>query len=343
MKLRLTWQTYTRPFLRPIRVKAETLSVRQGLWLMLTENESDRYLAECAPLTGWHAEKLSDIESKLNELAPNFESAQRHWDQWSWTEPYFGVLDLRELPFPSLQTAIEMLLLGEARRHRPDVFLLPPAQVAPESSVLVPDLSCLELTSLQLLQKQGVRTVKAKIGRQAWDQEARGLMVLRELFGHDLRLRLDFNRTLTGSDAERWLSFLRDWPIDYIEDPGTHAEKIPFAIALDEALQDRLPGLQASAVLVLKPNCFGLSRTIRWLQTGQRAVLSNTYESRLSLQVYLWIYSRFVARPEALGLGTVTALPADFGGSLVDEWGLVARWPEEPFLSLGAWPKELRR
>jgi o-succinylbenzoate synthase len=337
MKRRLSWQPYARRFHSPVRIKGRTLDHRRGLWLTLSEGERS-YGAECAPLPGWHPESLAETEQALLHLQAWFEAATRYWERWSWQAPYFGILEAQAQPLASVQTSLEMLLLREAGFYRPELFHLPASEVPPSSSVLIPDLLHVDLDQLRELWAKGIRVFKVKIGRAAFAEEQRCLLSLWEIFGSELRLRLDANQALSGPDATIWLSFLTAWPIDYLEDPGFVASPAAFALAIDESLQGREPGPVDADVLVLKPNCLGLSRTIGWLQTGQRAVLSNTYESRLSLQVYLWIYSRFVARPEALGLGTVTALPSDFSPSLVDEWGIVRHWPSQPFFAISAWP-----
>ncbi|RZA18865.1 MAG: hypothetical protein EOP10_20440 [Proteobacteria bacterium] len=123
--------------------------------------------------------------------------------------------------------------------------------------------------------------------------------------------RIDCNQLLKSVDLYGLKSLVDDYPIQYIEEPSSSiadlkslAKIIP--IALDENLgRDKELDALAKA-WVIKPNGLGWSKTVERFSDRSEIlkVLSNTYESNASLQLYAYLYAQTVNQAQALGFGT---------------------------------------
>ncbi len=141
--------------------------------------------------------------------------------------------------------------------------------------------------------------LKVKIGDDPAVENER----IRALLAHTpphARLRLDANRSYSPSTVELLCHGLDTARVEFIEEPlqagASYADwhrltRIPFA--WDETLREHpeldlaQPGL---AAVVLKPMLTGLSATRAWVTAAQRqgcrTILSATFESNLSLDLY---------------------------------------------------------
>lgn len=109
------------------------------------------------------------------------------------------------------------------------------------------------------------RCAKLKVGpAAAWPEQRRAIDAL-VASRRDLRIRLDFNGSLTADEAGRIAAEIAaaGWPLDFVEDPTPFAElrPLPVPIAVDAVIAtrggvDRAIGSPAS-IAVLKPALLG--------------------------------------------------------------------------------------
>ncbi len=339
---RLDLHAYRRPLLLPLTIGSVCLSDRLGFFIEAEDREGRRAFAECAPLAGLHRETLKDAMDYWEQaVGPALGNVD--WNLWSVGADFFGLNFPRTSP--AVQSSVEMLLLHLAIER--GLFELPAAPCSDsfEHSALVhlprvPDAAWWQ--ALYELRKRGIQCIKVKIGREkaAFEQDLLG--EVRSLLGPEARFRLDANRGLNETGLLSWKRFLErgDWSIDYFEEAALESRQVlgsQWPLAMDESLSglDPLHTQPLPELAVLKPNRLGLSRSIVWMKTLNarmgRVVLSNAYESELSLQLYAWLYGRIVHKPEALGLGTIHAFS-----------GVKAEGPLAPYAAHAAWPKSPR-
>jgi O-succinylbenzoate synthase len=265
------------------------------------------------------------IEGRLMQPWPH--------ETWSWTRPAFGLLDLPQQTFPSVLTAVEQLLLSLAQQEDPGKFSLP-ASIPIEGSALLALQDDAETTRQEFLQlwDQGFRIFKCKVGRLSPSHEYDCLQEMNEHGGGDLRLRLDANRGMSPAAAAFWTAKSHHLPLEYWEEAAGMQPQ-----ALDETLWDEAEAPHAAA-WILKPSRLGLSRTVAFLKRASEqripCVLSNAFDSGLSLRCSAWIYAAFCANPRPLGYGTTRFLPPDMWQS--ESWGQArVIIPRHPFAQQG--------
>lgn len=348
LSLHLLW--YRRELKKPLLIAGQSLGERRGFFIELRGKDGPLATAECTPLPGLHPESPEAAADRWRELRETWLQKPLAWEGWRVGAPFFALLGRAPFAEASLQSSVEMLLFSLALRHgASDLLERPPLSAGFEHSALL-QLSVGSEAELrqasEKIRERGIRVVKVKIGRAPFAAEREILLKLREELGPSILWRLDANQGLSTEELDLWVRFLKReaWPIDYFEEPQPEADKVlgqHWPLALDESLVAREPdpALFAARVLVLKPNRLGLSRSLRWLElgaeTGGRIVLSNAYESRLSLRFYAWLYSRMLPHAEALGFGTEAAF-SDSGPLAAAELALGARggpWPLDPWLA----------
>ncbi len=342
--MQLVLRFYQRALRTPIRVGEVTLAERRGFWIEVSDGGVSLALAECAPLPGLHRETLTE--------------AADLWRRWAAAHREDRVRSLEagdEQWTPATQSSLDMLRMSWNIGQHPERWPLSQH----ETDRFVPLCGLLHLTpaadqnwwqDLRDLKQAGYQTIKVKVGRLDRAVELERLSELRAFMGPQLRLRLDANGRLDAETAAFWTEALRGWPIDYWEDPSEDdriKRLLPWPLARDEiawgAGTKALSPEDLERVSVLKPNVIGFRRFVEAMlkasESPKRLVLSNAYESSLSLHLYAWIYGRCVTVPEALGFGTQRAfLHDDFPFAAELKTGRL-RWPDQPFFSIKDWPE----
>jgi O-succinylbenzoate synthase len=176
---------------------------------------------------------------------------------------------------------------------------------------------------------QGFRVFKCKVGRLPASQEYEILRSFAQYGQGELSLRLDANRSMSHEASLFWKSHAHDLPIVYWEEAAGLEP-----LALDETLWDETQPPQKAQAWILKPSRLGLSRTVELLTKAASAnipcVLSNAFDSGLSLRCSAWLYAAFCDNPQPLGFGTTRYLPPDRWHS--ERWGAArVMIPHHPF------------
>ena len=154
------------------------------------------------------------------------------------------------------------------------------------------------------------------------------------------QLRLDPNRSWTFEASLRIAESLRDFPIEYLEEPLNDAQRLPelisraaCPIALDETLREisaaDLVLFQGAAALVLKPTLMGGFEHCREFaregeHLGMTSVVSAAYESGVGIHT-LGRFAASLPRISAAGLDTYSRLESDVLTSRLDLSGFVFR------------------
>jgi O-succinylbenzoate synthase len=283
------------------------------------DTEGRRHEAEIAPCPGVHPESLEAALSQWHyEMEALLTAGAFAPERWSWTRTAFGLLDLPSGIFRSVLTAVEQLLLSWAQAEHPEEFALP-APISMEGSALLALQADRDLCWQEFLQlwDAGFRVFKCKVGRLPAEHEYSILQRMKERGGGHLRLRLDANRSMDQDSVLFWQRHHASLPIAYWEEAAGLQPQ-----ALDETLWDDVEAPEAAA-WILKPTRLGLSRTVALLKKAAAheipCVLSNAFDSGLSLRSSAWIYAAFCADPQPLGYGTTRFLPPDSWDS--EGWG----------------------
>ena len=318
------------PWSWPLRLGVEVPQMRLRAVITALDDRGRRHEAELSPCPGVHLESLEDALGQWRQDVETLLTTSPFApERWNWTRPAFGLFNLPSGIFRSVLTALEQLLLSWAQAEHPEEFSLP-APVTLEGSALLALQSESEHSWQEFLQlwNDGFRVFKCKVGRLPAAHEYDLLQRMNEHGSGQLRLRLDANRGMDHDALHFWREHQASLPIVYWEEAAGLQPQ-----ALDETLWDEGEAPEASA-WILKPTRLGLSRTIALLNKakaqGIPCVLSNAFDSGLTLRSSAWIYAAFCADPQPLGFGTTRFLPPDLWGS--ETWGQAQLTiPRHPF------------
>ncbi len=195
---------------------------------------------------------------------------------------------------------------------------------------------------------QGCRCLKIKTSRV---DSGRLVNLVRDITRETqglCQLRLDPNRSWTFEETLRIAESLRDFPIEYLEEPLAETQRLPelivrsaCPIALDETLREISPAdlafFQGAAALVLKPTLMGGFEHCReFAREGERlgmiSVVSAAYESGVGIHA-LGRFAASLPRISAAGLDTYSRLESDVLTNRLDLSGFVFR-ADQPLPSI---------
>jgi len=187
---------------------------------------------------------------------------------------------------------------------------------------------------------QGCRCLKLKTSRV---DSGRLVNLVRDITRETqglCQLRLDPNRSWAFEETLRIAESLRDFPIEYFEEPLADAQRLPeliarsaCRIAIDETLREIAPAhlslFQGATALVLKPTLMGgFERCRQFALEGERlgmaSVVSAAYESGVGIHA-LGRFAASLPRISAAGLDTYSRLESDVLSSRLDLSGFVFR------------------
>lgn len=308
------------PWSWPLRLGANVPARRARTVITALDDQGRRHQAELAPCPGVHSETWEEAcQQWCQTIEPLLVQRPLGHEKWIWTHPGFGLLDLPPALFRSVLTAVEQLLLSWAQSENPEEYSLPAPMSIQGSALLALDADReVFWREFSQLWDQGFRLFKCKVGRHAASYEYDLLRAMTEYGAGQLRLRLDANRSVSADALNFWKETSSHLPIDYWEEAAGMKP-----MALDETLWDQPGTIPSAAAWVLKPTRLGLSRTIELLKQAAQdqtpCVLSNSFDSGLSLRCGAWIYAAFCVNPQPLGYGTTRFLPPDPWDSV--SWG----------------------
>ena len=271
--------------------------IREGILIRFENSEGCVGWGDAAPLPGWNAETLEDViatirSEKSEAQAPSslvcaIEAARCSVQKYGIWISRRDHLPLNALLDGSSQEILELARSALARGCR--CFKIKVAGISPE------DLPLLLHTILALAN-----------GR--------------------CRFRIDPNRAWEFDSTLRVAEMLKEYPVDYFEEPLRDFSMLPdlikncpVGIALDETLREisppELPAFKGASALVLKPTLMGGFKVCRDFAEagdalGMASVVSACYESGVGIYA-LGRFSLTLPRSVAAGLDTYSRLEAD--------------------------------
>jgi O-succinylbenzoate synthase len=265
-------------------------------------HQSNRW-GDAAPLPGWSRETIEEVKASLHDSEDSVPASlrcAREALEEDWV-PLRNEVPLNAL----LDGSADEILVGAVRAYR-----------------------------------EGCRCLKIKTSRV---DSGRLVNLLREITRETqglCQLRLDPNRSWAFEETLRIAESLRDFPIEYFEEPLSDAQRLPeliarsaCRIALDETLREISPAdlslFQGAAALVLKPTIMGGFEHCRQFalegeRLGMASVVSAAYESGVGIHA-LGRFAASLPRISAAGLDTYSRLESDVLTNRLDLSGFVFR------------------
>ncbi len=187
---------------------------------------------------------------------------------------------------------------------------------------------------------QGCRCLKIKTSRIESARLADFVAEITRETQNLCQLRLDPNRSWSFEETLRIAESLREFPVEYFEEPLADAQRLPelithvvCPIALDETLREISPAdlvkFRGAAALVLKPTLMGGFEYCRKFalvgeRLGMASVVSAAYESGVGIHA-LGRFAATLPRISSAGLDTYSRLESDVLSKRLDLSGFVFR------------------
>ncbi|MEM8549181.1 MAG: o-succinylbenzoate synthase [Verrucomicrobiota bacterium] len=290
----LEYKPYRRPFAQPLQTAHRTWSVREGIVLRLERADGSVGYGEVAPVPWFGTETLEQSVTFLKEL------------QADPTIPVPKGLPCTQFAWDCAQGALDEAPLTS----------LPVAKLLPAGKDAI--------AQLPHALAEGYTTFKWKIGVDFVQAEQRiATELFRHLHEHGV-LRLDANGALSREETESWLHFLRDYPVDYLEQPMAISQEdimaklshqSPVTIALDESIAShQLLALLAEeftrGAFVVKPAIMGsieVYRQWRRAHLKHRIIYSSVFETAIGTDAAIRLAALDEYSADAIGFDTSVA------------------------------------
>lgn len=165
----------------------------------------------------------------------------------------------------------------------------------------------------------GYRTFKCKIGKLDFEKEKEAFIKMQNRLPAGALLRLDANGALSRKSAQKWMKFLEDFDVQYLEQPLAKGEEKGMrelsgdyrtAIALDESVVniedfERVIG-EWKGWIIIKPALIGdLSRFRKLREECELPIVySSIFETGIGAEAALRIAASDKRNDYAVGFGT---------------------------------------
>ncbi|BBM85886.1 o-succinylbenzoate synthase [Candidatus Uabimicrobium amorphum] len=309
------------PLTKPLQLKRDMVENRRGLVVELRGDDCRGY-GEIAPLPYFHNETLQQIHNEIDIIKNSIYSLQ--WDAKAVvnTPGFFGE-KLSVYNFaPSVMWGIETALWNLTS----DYLKTPPRCLWKKDCRDIIEINGLLSGKPQdikqqvdILKKQGVQTVKLKVGRNTLEEDLQNIAYVRQQ--GKWKMRLDANRSWSVAQAQDFLQRIEEHTIEYIEEPVATQQqpqlKSDIRVAWDESVyEQQLPPTKPPypQAVVLKPALIGgIARTFQWISWAQKlripCVMSSCFETSIGLFMLANIAA--TTSPIANGLDTYKWLQSD--------------------------------
>lgn len=275
------YRRYRIPFRRPVRTAHGLWTEREGIWIRLTDENGRVTYGEAAPIPGFGAERVDDLEETCRQFGDRVTSASREAipaASATLRHAFASALGATPEPVHKFLTLAALLPAGRAA-----------------------------IGEAEARAEIGFRTFKWKVGVGDIAEELSLFDDLCGILPEGSRLRLDANGAWDRRRAERWLERCAERPIEFVEQPALAlasdgetgrrraddllrglAEAYPTPIALDESLVgdgDVAHWLETGwpGIYVLKPALIAdLATTLAGLEkAGAQVVFSSALETAI--------------------------------------------------------------
>lgn len=314
-------------------MKHTTLNQRDGLILILEDENGYQGISEISPLPGFSEEAIDNVQMETTLHLEKLTSGAELLSTPSISDVHHEL----NHPHPALAIfGIETAILAlQAQMH--DVS--PGELILGESSTKVPINGLINgslsdwVNEAKNAVEAGFQTLKIKVGRINSELEARGIQEIRSIVGPDVKLRLDANQSWDLLTAVTFGKMVASSNIEYIEEPLQVASDLPrffdacgLPFAFDETMYRTLhPGISFDAytglkALVLKPTLIASSSRLMAMihqahEKGVSAILSSSYESDVGLNFLAQLAGSIGGEKLAVGLDTGSIFSA---GTTID-------------------------
>jgi o-succinylbenzoate synthase len=318
------------PLSRPWRFAQRCIEFRAGWLVCLTDAAGNRGWGEATPFPELGTERLAAAHGWIQGVC----------DRLPGRRPAQALQDLPAAGAcpPAARCGVETALLDLAAIQAGTSlaeYLVPGCAGTIQVNAFAGPLLDTRATDLLEAAAAGFRCVKLKAGQGDPEMERRHLEVLVPTVPAEMQVRLDANRSWTGSQARRFVAGLPSPPLTLLEEPLGDAtldqlaalrRLSPVPLAMDEGLtHTNLEAVLAAApvdVLILKP--MRLGGLLPCLQIQQRAVAAGMQAlvtSTLDGATGIWAAVHLAAAMDAdgiarfHGLATSTWLARDLGAA----------------------------
>jgi O-succinylbenzoate synthase len=326
---------YSLPLVRALKFKDIEIASREGFLVCLTGDNCRTGWGEAAPLPAFSNESLPQVLTELTSALPQLLGKPVPDN----LEKLDGGFERRLGPYhlsPSSRFAVEsaiLNLIASSRGVSLARLLTPNPLDTLRINGFVTGTSQEVIERSRMLQRDGFRAIKIKVGRGKLDDDIATVKnVSRELDSRSI-VRLDANRAWSLDEAIRFAELIDDVRVEFIEEPVKNAailreflnrtKAVPdhsLPVALDESLLEMSPddlrqwdGVDA---IILKPMLLGgIENAVAFAQVAREmkinAIVSSSFESSLGITVLGQIAAAFGTPGAPVGLDTVNWLSQD--------------------------------
>lgn len=282
--------------LRPFKTASGTYNNRNG-WYIKLINGNDIGIGEIAPLQDYSPDFEKPITKKIDEISSMLDIEKQDVTEEILQNIFNFYLD----DYPSIQFGFEIAYFDLASKM---------AKI-PLSKYWNPNaLDEIKINAVGDLKETGQiseNNLKLKMTQNSIKESKN---ILDRIFENNpnIMLRLDFNGKLELQDAVKWCREIREYPIDYIEQPFPSDALEDFCelrfhtnipIAVDESLTDYQSAVKilhagAADIFIIKPMISGgfkKSNEIKKLAEDNniRTIITSTLETKIGLTANLHI------------------------------------------------------
>ena len=313
---------------RPLVLRGETHTNREGLVLHLTSEEGAEGFGEIAPLPGFSLETLDEARDQTLALRSwlcgrnvpgNIKDLNGVFDRW------FENPDLKASVRFGVESAILALLSNT--KHVSFGKLIsktwhPTVRIA---GLLTGSNDKIAVQTRELL-NEGFTELKLKVGKDPEDAARKLKTVNAVAFGKAL-VHLDVNQAWDFDTAVAFGKEIGCAAVSYIEEPFADIKKIPeffdatmIPVALDESIQhltfDAIRSISGVDILVLKPTILGgIEKTRTIIDQADRhaldTIISSSFESSLAIAALVDLAGTSAHNHRAAGLNTLKWFRSD--------------------------------
>lgn len=268
---------------------------REGILVKIKDSNLQVGWGDAAPLPGWSVESLDDVRRYIED--PHCSSPMPSSLACALQSARASIAHIQNETEEVL--ALNSLLDGSPR----DIL-------AQAGDAIGRGCECLKIKAAGLSSDELVDTVSS----------------ISQLAPAKCRFRIDSNRSWEFEDALRVAEALKEFRVEYFEEPLRNAGRLPdfirvspVGIALDETLRElrpsELPHYKGAVAMVLKPTLMGgFEACTEFAEAGaalgMASVVSACYESGVGIYA-LGRFALSLSRVSAAGLDTYSRLEAD--------------------------------
>lgn len=320
--LRIKYSPFSLKLISPFQNSQNITEHRNGLILRLAGEDNRKFYGEVSPLPGFSHDDSESAELQLRKLsAAGITNAE--FDSPEEIAEYAGSMNLT----PSVRFGIEQVLLSRFILNYPHTFERRCNSEIKVNAVIgfgnAEDIK----SRVNKYLTENFSTIKVKVGRPDFREDAAAVSMIREICGKELKIRLDANGAWNFNDAVSRVTELAKLNIEYIEEPCRGISELAklfeitgVPIAADESVENisALKQLIESASVpfaVIKPSILGSPIEIMNLiaaakENSVKPIISSAFESAVGKSMLVFLAS-LLNNEHAHGLNTSEFFSAD--------------------------------